>query len=156
MFTKPTSLILLMFASCTLDRAEDATDISSGSGMGTAASGDYFAEIRTTSCAGTCPAGSCREGNVANGMIELVQRDGYLSMTAVGALLEGGIERDGSFDVGGLTTLDGGALEQTFRSDGVHTGNAFNGSISARRRGTTSNGQTIDCTETGIIDGTRR
>ena len=137
-----------------LDR-EAVSNLPTGSGIGTTASGNYEAEIRTTGCSGTCPAGSCREGAVASGTLAVIQRDGYLSMTAYGGLLEGGIEKDGSFDVGGWTTVQAGALQQAFRSSGVHTGNGFNASIEARRWGS-SEGQDIDCTESGIISGTRR
>jgi hypothetical protein len=138
----------------TLDR-EGVTNLPSGTGIGTAASGDYQAEIRTTACSGTCPVGACREGAVASGTLAVVQRDGYLSMTAFGGLLEGGIEKDGSFDVVGWTTVQAGALQQAFRSSGVHTGNGFNASIEARRWGS-SEGQDIDCLESGIISGMRR
>lgn len=137
-----------------LDR-DTVTNLPAGSGIGTTASGSYQAEIRTTGCSGACPVGECREGAVVSGMLALVQRDGYFSMTAYGGLLEGGIEKDGSFEVGGWTSVQAGALQQAFRSEGVHTGNGFNASIEARRWGTYE-GQTIDCIESGIITGTRR
>lgn len=138
----------------TLDR-ESVSDLPPGTAVGSAASGDYTAEIRTTGCSGACPAGACREGSVASGTLAVVQRDGYLSMTALGGLLEGGIENDGSFEVGGWTTVQAGALQQAFRSSGVHTGNGFNASIEARRWGM-SEGVSVDCIQSGIITGTRR
>lgn len=136
-----------------LDR-DTVTDLPSGSGTGTAASGNYRAEVRTTGCSGVCQPGACREGSVSGGNLALVQRDGYLSMTAPGGVMEGGIEKDGSFEVGGWTTIQSGALQQAFRSDGVHTGSGFSAQTEARRWGTYEN-LMIDCTESGILTATR-
>lgn len=133
---------------------DGVTGLPTGSGTGAAASGSYQAELRTLGCSGTCPTGSCREGSVASGTLSLVQRDGYLSMTAAGALLEGGIDADGAYLVGGWTTIQSGAVQQAFRSDGVYTGNGFSGAIEARRWGTLE-GQAVDCTESGTITATR-
>lgn len=76
-------------------------------------------------------------------------------MTAAGGLLEGGIDRDGTFEVGGWTTQQGGALQQAYLASGVQTGDALTGSMEARQWGSVE-GIEVDCTSTANLTATRQ
>ncbi|MCY1059051.1 hypothetical protein [Nannocystis sp. SCPEA4] len=106
---------------------EDVSGLPAGDALGDAFAGDYTMELLTLSCEGLCLPVQvselmvlhvCDVGARQSGTARVSQTDGRLQIDIDGALqasrLIGGVDGDGSFDVGGVTTAASRA--RTFRS----------------------------------------
>ncbi|WAS97136.1 hypothetical protein [Nannocystis punicea] len=106
---------------------KDVTDLPAGDALGDAFAGDYTMELTTLSCEGVCAPVKiselmvlhvCDVGARQSGTARVSQTDGRLQLDIDGALqasrLIGGVDKDGSFDVGGVATAASQA--RTFRS----------------------------------------
>lgn len=137
------------------------TNLPPGDGIGTAATGTYRFESITRACGGTCATtidgvtySACDVGTRLDETAAVTQTEGALRFD-VGhsdyvSLLEGGIDRDGTFDVGGLRTQEGGEIVITARSTGTLAGSTM--TATARLAVT---GQGLDCLIEADADGTR-
>ena len=104
------------------------TSIADGDANGTAFAGEYEVEIHTSACEGACgPIESfglavtfCDVGETDHDQPNVTQTDGHVRMDTNAAVtrMEGGIDAEGSFDVGGYATALGGAIEVTGRVTG--------------------------------------
>jgi hypothetical protein len=105
----------------------DVTDLPAGDALGDAFAGDYTMELVTLACDGLCAPievsdlvrlSVCDVGARQSGTARVTQQDGRLQLDVAGALqasrLIGGVDSDGSFTVGGITTAASQA--RTFRS----------------------------------------
>lgn len=105
----------------------DVSDLPPGDALGDALSGDYTMELTTLSCEGYCAPVSvsklevlhvCDVGTRQSGTARVLQSDGRLQLDIRGALqasrLLGGVDKDGSFDVGGVRTA--ASRLRTFRT----------------------------------------
>lgn len=106
------------------------TALPDGDAMGSFFAGSYDLTITTKSCVGSCPtvtgaAGAaplCQSGASETRTVSFKQRDGHLTVDfgppyLVGTL-EGGVSRNGPFDVGAYATANSGAVELTARATG--------------------------------------
>jgi hypothetical protein len=140
------------------------TSIPDGNAEGTAHSGSYQVDLYTSSCAGACALrvfditfSLCSIGQRAEETIAVSQSDGHLRVDGDSNLyvsrLEGGIDQDGSFEVGGYATQAGGAVEITARVRGsILPAGALVGQALAHGIGSYE-GQSIDCHGTYEISG---
>jgi hypothetical protein len=147
---------------------EVVTSIPPGDGSGTGASGRYRLEIQTLSCSGSCPTFSvgiftirlCTAGDSDTENVQVVQSDGVLEVKEIGSSmyvenLRGGINKDGSFDVGGYQVQSGTNVAVTARARGTIAGDTF--TAEAKVRGTGDyDGKTIACSAAYSISGQRR
>lgn len=108
------------------------TDLPPGNGAGTSASGQYVRELVVTSCAGDCEIGGDEDGDAFSicdvgleftEFAQVEQSDGILDFDVDNneyiSRLAGGINSDGSFEIGGYITQGGGAIEATAREVGT-------------------------------------
>jgi hypothetical protein len=143
------------------------TTIPNGTGTGSAASGTYTAQVNIVSCSGACtatflgaPFAICTAGSAGSATITVVQTGGHLtavtsSSNIIVQSFSGGIDADGSFDVGGVTdSVDGQPLTVTARATGSLAGSAMTATVEAAGTGTV-NGSAIDCFETLDVTGAR-
>jgi len=150
-----------------LDR-DVVTSIPPGNAAGSAASGTYSLQIRTVSCTGACPTykvlgftvSLCSVGDSDSETVKVTQTDGVLDVSEIGSSLyveqlRGGINQDGTFDVGGYQIQSGTSVAVTARAQGtINPGGTLVGS--ARAKGTGSyDGQNIACTGSFEISGQR-
>lgn len=111
------------------DLQRDAvTTIPAGDAKGTAFSGRYAVEVRTTDCEGACAADTrwgtvsvCDVGDVDSAWVTITQDAGKLeaSWEEPLSLLRGGVSEGGAFEMGGYGTQSGGALEISLRVSGT-------------------------------------
>jgi hypothetical protein len=146
--------------------ASSVTSIPNGTGTGTAASGTYSVEIDVTACSGACsttelgvPVQLCTTGSAGTASIIVVQSGGHLTAQATGNLyvnaFAGGINADGSFDIGGLTEeIDGASVTVTSRAEGTVVQDLLSASVVSEGEGTV-NGSAINCEQTAQIAGMR-
>lgn len=162
------ALLLLTGAGCGGDdlSREVVTSLPAGTAVGTGASGSYTIALTVRSCGGGCRvqvgehSGSvCEVGETSTETVELIQEDGRLQVRLdLGLVLRGGIEGDGSFDVGGY---GGGSLAQgqgslTARAQGaVAAGGQITAQFKALLEGSVY-GASIHCRITGDVTGERR
>ncbi len=146
-----------------LDR-DEVTNIPPGNATGSAASGSYTFELYVSKCSGTCPLvtvglstlSTCDVGFRDEADVTLTQSDGRIQIDSQDLLVTrmvGGLNADGSFDVGGYGTQLSGAIEITTRAHGVL---AQDGSVTAQNRTRAQgnvNGTTVDCTATYDVTG---
>lgn len=129
--------IALAVSGCSSDGSSDdetsidaVTTIPAGDAAGKKASGTYSIELYTSACSGRCSAPTqpweitfCDVGNRDDETIEVAQDDGELRIDGDDdgyvSRLDGGINVDGTFDVGGHATNSGGAVRSTARVDGM-------------------------------------
>lgn len=142
---------------------EEVTNVPPGDGKGEAASGMWSFEAYTSACSGKCSAAEgfvvfCEVGNRDSAEAMIVQDDGALQIDVDESFfvsrLKGGVDKDGSFDVGGYGTESGGALEITARVTGTFEGDDSTGVGEFRILGD-SNGDFVDCQATYEITGMR-
>lgn len=151
------ALALLLTTACgaggDLD-PEDVLNIPSGSAAGSEYTGDYRVDLRTLECSGSCGPfetgsfrfGLCDVGQSDDNDVIVEHRDGDLSVMFTDIRLDGGVYADGSFEIGGLATEFGGAVEMTARASGSFRPNgSAEGSVDFRIRGEVSAGQFADC-----------
>ncbi|NMB75231.1 MAG: hypothetical protein GYA21_08880 [Myxococcales bacterium] len=159
--------VLLLCAGCgggsDLDR-DEVTNIPPGNATGTAASGLYTFDLYVSKCSGTCPLvnvglstlSTCDVGFRDEAEVTLTQSDGRIQIDSQDLLVTrmvGGLNADGSFDVGGYGTQLSGAIEITNRAKGIL---AQDGSVTAQSRTHAEgnvNGTTVDCTATYDVTG---
>lgn len=142
----------------------DVTGIPPGTATGNAASGLYDVELYTVGCRGACEArngdltGSiCDVGEVENATITVTQLDGDLRMDVDGLIydrLEGSLDADGTFVVGGYVTARAGAVEAMVLAEGSVTASAFAGTGLQRARGS-NDGVSFDCVSDYELTGRR-
>jgi hypothetical protein len=137
------------------------TELPPGDGTGTAATGTYDMESVTTGCSGSCrievegfPYSACDVGTRLEETAEVEQQDGRLTVDVADSdyvsQLAGGIDADGSYEVGGLRTQNGGEVVITARSVGTVTGGAWTGTARLLVRG-----MGLDCTIEAAASGVR-
>ena len=136
------------------DLTPDAVrSIPAGTGTGSAASGTYTFRRVTTACSGRCsgsvsgfPFSVCDVGDSTDDSATVTQTDGVLviDISDTPSLYRGGIDADGSYDVGAYATEFGGDVEITARSEGVFEAGGFVGTARSRTRGVVEM-QSIDC-----------
>jgi hypothetical protein len=145
----------------------DVTSIPSGTATGTAASGTYAVTIAVSACSGACTATGlgltislCTAGTSSSANIIVVQSGGHLTaQTTSGdtgvASYAGGINSDGSFDVGGATSnADGEDVTITSEATGSLEGNVLSATVQTLYSGDAS-GNPIDCQATTQVSGVR-
>jgi hypothetical protein len=142
------------------------TSIPPGNAQGSALSGDYQITVYTTSCAGTCPLidgiSSCDVGHESIRAVQVTQVDGRLQTDDDEldvSRLVGGINADGSFDIGGFATQKSSAISVAERvtgtvgsADEFHT--PMNATVQERATGM-AEGTSLDCLSTYSVSGTR-
>jgi hypothetical protein len=144
---------------------EEVTSLPPGNASGSDVSGDYELEAFFADCDGRCPlvgpfeVSTCDVGTVGDVDAEITQEDGRLTVDVNSSLLdfraEGGINADGTFDVGGYATQLGGAVEVIARFSGTVGADGqlvAEGQVLARGE---VDGETIDCVGTFELDGSR-
>lgn len=120
---------------------DTVTNLPPGDATGSAATGTYVLDTLTTACGGTCAVevdgfnySACDVGTRQTATTEIAQDGGALVFDVedsdYASHLEGGIDVDGSFDVGGLVTQQGGQITITSRS----TGTLIDGAMTATGR----------------------
>jgi hypothetical protein len=145
----------------------DVTSIPNGTATGTAASGTYAVTIAVSSCTGTCTVTGlgltvslCTAGGSSASNIIVVQSGGHLTaQTTAGdsgvASYSGGIDSDGSFDVGGATTnADGEDVTVTSEATGSLEGNVLSATVQTLYSGDAS-GNPVNCQATTQVSGVR-
>jgi len=158
--------VLVLLAACDggatdLD-ADVVTNLPPGDATGSAMTGSYRMESVTTACDGDCNTSfdgavysACDVGTRLDDLIDIVQTDGALRIDVDGndyvSRMEGGVNGDGAYDVGGLRTQLGGQITITARTRGTITAATMTGT--ARLRVT---GRGIDCVIEADVDGARR
>ncbi|MBN2498429.1 MAG: hypothetical protein JXR96_27815 [Deltaproteobacteria bacterium] len=142
------------------------THLPDGNASGSAASGVYDMEIYTSACEGMCPEIDygifvyhlCDVGDRDSTQVLVDQADGHLQVDLDSdqyvTRLAGGIDSDGSFDIGGYGTQNSGSVQITARFQGVISGDEFDGQGRMLGKGTVDQ-QRIDCTASYEITGTR-
>lgn len=125
--------LFLGLAGCggTSDIDQDVvTNLSDGTATGTGFSGTYKVSLYVSACSGTCPVvtsglvsiSTCDVGFKSSTHLTAVQTDGHLQVDSTGLLVNrmtGGINGDGSFDVGGFGTQSSGSMKITTRAQGT-------------------------------------
>lgn len=165
------SQVLVLFGLATLVAAcggglerEDVASIAPGDAVGSAASGEYELELYTTDCRGSCGVDAgffsvslCDVGELEYESVEVTQTDGRLVLVGEGLIVErimGGINRDGSFEIGGWGTQHGGEIEVLVRSTGRLSEDGFTGTAESRGHGRVED-SSVDCTASYEIAGAR-
>lgn len=144
------------------------TNLPPGDANGTAHSGQYQLTILTKTCDGRCPTFQvwgftvriCSPGNTDTERVTVTQTDGVLEVTELGSSmyvqsLKGGVNTNGSFDVGGYEVQQGVDVGVSARVQGQIDNN---GKIQATAKllgNGTAEGETIACTGTFDITGVR-
>jgi hypothetical protein len=141
------------------------TNLPEGDAMGDMVTGSYSTDLYTTDCRGDCvyelfgePTSACDVGVTTITTVAVTQDDGYLLIETNDSNIliqrfEGGIDQDGSFDVGGYATQLGGEVEITGRSQGTITGDGdVTGTMQVHGRGEVA-GDRIDCVASYDITG---
>jgi hypothetical protein len=146
------------------------TELSDGDATGSAASGFYAFETVTTSCAGKCSLAFgdisisvCEVGDRVGATATVVQTEGHLRIDSDDSdyvsRLEGGIDADGSFDVGGERTQGGTAITSSIRALGAISNTSV---VNAGLTGTVQGhihgdyeGERIDCRLVAELTGER-
>ena len=146
------------------------TSLPDGNGAGTALSGQYRVTINTTSCSGECPSfqvlgvftySICEVGAVdSNETITATQTDGHLEVEGDSSLfvqrLVGGVDADGTFDIGGYEAQGEGQVDVTARAEGrITTGGAIQATAQARGVGS-AEGKSINCVGSYTLSGQRQ
>ena len=114
------------------------TTIPPGDATGSGATGTYLLETITTSCEGDCTTSlgeivysACDIGTRLDSDAEVTQDGGALVIDVDDSdyvsRLEGGLDADGAFEVGGLRTQQGGEVTITARSTGTIAGTTLTG-----------------------------
>jgi hypothetical protein len=137
------------------------TSLPPGNATGTAATGSYSMKTITTGCDGTCATtvngftySACDIGTRLDSTATVTQADGRLTIDVEDSdyvsQLAGGLDADGTYDVGGLRTQQGGQIVITARSSGTLVGNAMTGSAQLQ-----VSGMELDCRIDASADGIR-
>jgi len=164
--------LLLSLAGCDDDDGPDldrdvVTELPEGNASGNDTSGFYSLELYTSDCSGSCgPVGYfpfsfslCDVGDEDRTTVRIKQIDGYLEIKDLQGYivtrLYGGINGDGSFDVGGYGTEHGGEVESTARATGRITGRGeITGDAHSHTEGSYDDDH-VDCKATYRITGNK-
>jgi hypothetical protein len=143
---------------------EVVTNLPAGDGTGTAATGDYDLVSVTTACAGDCLLGGsdmdpgfpiCDVGTELTQTAHVEQDGGVLDIdvddSEYVSQLAGGVNADGSFEVGGYITQNGGEVEVTSREVGTFDATSLSGTGRLQVIG-----GDLDCLIEVDLDGTRQ
>lgn len=143
------------------------TQLPSGDASGTAASGEYQVQLYTSACSGDCTysylgftVSGCDVGDTDDATLTLTQTEGHLQADIDnGGLLvtrlEGGLWQDGTFDIGGYATQQGGEVEITARASGTLGVDAVTGTVQAHASGSVD-GDHVRCTATYDLTGSHQ
>lgn len=159
-------IAVLLLAACSDDAGELDVDVVTslppGDATGTALSGSYRMESVTTKCSGDCRAvvdgvtfSACDVGTRLDDTIAITQTEGALQIDVDGndyvSRLAGGIHGDGSYDVGGVRTQRGGAVQITARTRGTLRSDGMTGTGRLH-----VGGSGVDCAIEVDVTGQRR
>lgn len=146
---------------------DDVTNLPDGNATGTAYTGTYQLELITKSCSGKCyieyqnlPVSFCDVSDKESANITVTQSEGHVQVEADEGdlqvtLLEGGINTDGSFTVGGYATQYGGQLKVASKATGtITTDGNFQGEAETHLWGS-GEGQSLNCTAQFTLQGFR-
>lgn len=145
-----------------LDPAE-VENIGPGNASGQAFSGVFELEVRTVACDGSCSASTglftaslCDVGDVDYETVLINQHDGVLQVewSEPVSRLRGGIDANGSYEVGGYGTQSGGDLEISVRVDGAIDGPDLTGTARSWSVGAIDDDR-VDCVGDHEITGSR-
>ncbi len=143
---------------------DDVTGLPAGDAVGTTATGAYDLEVYTVACHGACfvrdgdrTGSACDVGATETASLDVVQQDGAVRMLVDGLIydrLDGGIDADRTFTIGGYVTARAGTIEALLLASGNLTDTGFVGSGTQRARGS-SDGVDFDCTSDYELTGRR-
>jgi hypothetical protein len=144
----------------------DVESVPDGDGMGDALGGSYELEIYTSSCSGACTIeiellgtlSYCDVGDSNSEVAQVTQTDGHLrlDLNDTPSRYDGGVDGDGSFDVLGKATEDGGAVEISVRAVGtIDAAGAVEARAQSHVRGVVED-QTVDCRSMLDVTGQRQ
>lgn len=170
-FTLVCSLILALAQSaCSGDGDLDrdvVTNLPPGNASGAAVSGTYRLQIHTSSCSGSCAVTVigiswrlCEVGDDDTETVKVAQKDGALEMTEIGSSMyvdqmHGGINADGSFDIGGYEPQQGSSVAVAIRARGkIAPDGTLVADVEGKGNGSYE-GQTISCRATYEVTGQR-
>ena len=149
-----------------LDR-DVVTNLPPGSAAGAAASGRYRLQIRTRSCNGSCSVTVigiswrlCEVDDDDTETVTVLQKDGALEMTEIGSSMyvdqmHGGINADGSFDIGGYELQQGSSVGVAIRARGsIAPDGTLVADVQGKGNGSYE-GQTISCRASYEVTGQR-
>jgi len=143
----------------------DVTSLPPGDAVGAAASGTYDLDLVVKECKGSCgpidagifTVSLCDVGDVDHAEAIVTQTDGALVLESEGLVvehLEGGIDANGAFVIGGYGTDQGGDVELFVLGTGTLAGDLFQGGAESRGRGAID-GESFDCTAIYDVSGAR-
>jgi len=146
---------------------KDVMDLPQGTATGNALSGVYEIELYAKDCKGKCrisymgtTVSYCDIGDKENDTVDVTQTEGRIQIDIdpgdfLVTRLEGGINTDGSFLIGGYATHFGGQGEvATLAQGSISTEGVFQGEIEAHLWGS-AEGHSIDCTQIYDLSGSR-
>jgi len=143
---------------------DTVTSLPAGDATGSGFAGVYEVELYTSDCSGRCPTidyglftwSICDVGDKVDDEVQVSQTDGLLQVDSDGSLmvtrLSGGIYGDGTFDVGGWSTEEGGDVQIFARAEGALADLDITATAKARAVGR-AEGVSINCTATYEISG---
>lgn len=142
---------------------ESVTSIASGTASGSSLTGAYRVTRRTTACAGTCAitvsgfaASLCDVGDSETDNAEVAQAGGTMTLEVsdTPSLYRGGVNANGSFEVGAYATQNGNTLEIIVRAEGTITAQQISGTARSRSVGQVD-GANVDCYGEYTLSGPR-
>ena len=146
----------------------EVTDLPTGDATGAALTGAYQFETVTTDCAGLCEPVSylgftlspCDVGARNDEAVDVTQEDGALQLDVQSSVwasrLSGGVWADGSYDVGGYKTENGGSVRFISQARGTVTDEGVWDGVLTLRTAGSFEGQAVDCTATVDLTGAPR
>lgn len=148
------------------DPIDEAMSVPPGDAMGSDRSGEYSVEIYTARCEGSCGAKEagfvisfCDVGERDQESFTATQEDGELRIDGDDgnyvSRYTGGIDADGSFEVGGYATSLGGAIEATAFVQGTFDGKSGFQAVADIHIWGSYDDETVDCFATYETDGVR-
>ena len=148
------------------DPIEDAMSVPPGDAVGSDRSGEYAVEIYTARCDGSCGAKEggwiisfCDVGERDSESFTATQQDGELRIDGDDgnyvSRYTGGIDADGSFEVGGYATSLGGAIEATAFVAGTFDGTSSFEAVADIHIWGSYDDESVDCFATYETEGVR-
>ncbi len=128
-------------------------NIPAGDARGAALGAVATMRRRTTGCAGVCSvrvgtftSSICDVGEVDDQSVTVTQSDGVLmvDLSDTPGHYEGGVDADGSYDIGAYATQFGGAVHITVRVEGTITPASMTGAARSHTWGRVED-QNVDC-----------
>ena len=145
---------------------DSVTEIPEGDARGTDRSGTYQVDIYTSHCEGSClavadwwTASFCDVGDRDLESFDATQRDGALQIDGSDdnyvSRYEGGIDGDGTFEVGGYGTEGGGVMKSTARVEGEIADDGHIEAVAEIHVWGSYDGVAVDCYATYEVEGDR-